>query len=105
MTRRIVRPPATPKDFSSKVVLALTSRNTLKILNTIKPVTRAFTLIDITRLAVVILVPQVAELMLPAVIKFPEAATNHVTTGDKLEPVNDRLENNVADLRMRMPRL
>lgn len=43
-------PPVMPKEFSSEVVINLTSWNTLKILNTIKHITRAFTLIDMARL-------------------------------------------------------
>ena len=48
MTRRSLLPPVTPKIWSSAVPV-LTSRNTLKILNTINPVTRAFTVIDSVR--------------------------------------------------------
>ena len=43
-------PPVEPKLRSTEVLAALTSKNTLRILNTIKPVTRAFTAMDTTKL-------------------------------------------------------
>jgi hypothetical protein len=46
MTERSFLPPVTPKD---EVVTLLTSWNTLKILNTIRPVTEAFTVMDVVR--------------------------------------------------------
>ena len=43
-------PPVEPKVRSTEVALRpLTSKNTLRILNTIKPVTRVFTTIDATK--------------------------------------------------------
>ena len=48
-------PPVEPKVCSTEVLLvaALTSKNTLKILNTIKPVARLFTAMLATKLVVV----------------------------------------------------
>ena len=56
MICRSLVPPVEPKVRSTEV-LVLTSKNTLRILNTIKPVTRAFTAMDAARLVVVIVSP------------------------------------------------
>ena len=89
MTYRSFLPPEMPKDFSSKVVL--TSWNPLKILNAIKPVTRAFKVMDTTRLVVVTWVLQTVEPMPPGAIKFPPIHAIHKTSrGDKLvDSVNE----------------
>ena len=88
MTYRSFLPPVMPKDLMFKVVLVpsgLTSRNNpLKILNAIKPVTRAFKVMDITRLVVVKSVLQTVEPKLPDAIKFPPIPAIHKTRGDKL---------------------
>ena len=81
-------PPATPKVFSSKVVVALTSRNTLKILNTIKPVTRAFKVVDMTRLVIVTSVLQAVDSKPSGPIEFPPMPAIHRARGNKLESVN-----------------
>ena len=46
MTCRSLVPPVEPKVRSTEVIVALTSKNTLRILKTIKPVTRVFTAMD-----------------------------------------------------------
>ena len=53
MICRNLVPPAEPKLRSTEVLAALTSKNTLKILNTIKPVARLFTAMLATKLVVV----------------------------------------------------
>lgn len=52
MACRSLVPPLEPKVRSTGVMVVLTSKKTLRILNTIKPVTRAFTAIDKTRLVI-----------------------------------------------------
>ena len=49
MTCRSLVPPVEPKDRSTEITAALTSKNTSRILNTIKPVTRVFTAMDKAR--------------------------------------------------------
>ena len=44
--RSLVPPPVEPKVRSTEVAVALTCKNTLRILKTIKPVTRVFTAMD-----------------------------------------------------------
>ena len=58
MTRRSLVPPVVPKVRSIEVVVALTSKNTLRILNTIKPVTRAFTAMERAKLVIASVFPQ-----------------------------------------------
>ena len=50
MICRSLVPPVEPKVRSTEV--ALTSKNTLRILNTIKPVTKVFTAMDVAKLVV-----------------------------------------------------
>src|SRR5882757_3452899 len=72
-----------PKDVSSEVVTLLTSQNTLKILNTIRPVTRAFTVMDAVRPVRASMAPQL-------VISIPSCPINcelelaiHITRSNK----------------------
>ena len=73
-----------PKDLSSKVVTlrVLTSRKTLKILNTVKPVTRAFTVMDIMRQVKSSLLPQAIEPTSFCTMKNVPLPTSHITTGN-----------------------
>ena len=65
--------------------LALTSKNTLRILNTIKPVTRAFTSIDSTKPVRANKFPQTAiETPSSSSIYLP-SVVSQVTRGDKLK--------------------
>ena len=50
---RNLAPPVEPKLRSTEVLAALTSKNTLRILNAIKPVARLFTAMDRAKLVVV----------------------------------------------------
>ena len=52
MICRSVLPPVEPKVRSTEVLAALTSKNTLRILNTINPVTRALTTMDKEKLVI-----------------------------------------------------
>ena len=61
----------------------------LKILNPIKLVTRAFKVIDMTRLVVITLILQAVESAPSDAIKFPKRLAIHRTRGDKLESVNE----------------
>ena len=58
ITERYFLPPMMPKDFSAEVEFCWTFWNALKILYTIKPVTRAFTAIEKTRLMLAAITPQ-----------------------------------------------
>ena len=60
MTWRSLVPPVVPKVRSTEVVTALTSENTLRILNTIKPVARAFTAMDRVKLVRATVPPQLS---------------------------------------------
>ena len=53
MICRDLVPPVEPNVCSTEVVAALTSKNTVRILNTIKPVTRPFTAMVAVRLVIV----------------------------------------------------
>jgi hypothetical protein len=85
-------PPLMPKDFSSEVVVYLTSRNTLKILNTIKHITRAFTVIDMTRLVIasVLLSPETTNR--PSTLNFGTTLIPppiQVARGNQFQSVNE----------------
>ena len=56
--RKFLPPLTTPKDFSTEVEPCWTFRNALKILYTIKPVTRAFTAMEMATLMLVAIKPQ-----------------------------------------------
>ena len=68
MTCRSLVPPVVPKVRSTEVVAALTSKNTLRILNTIKPVTRAFTAMDRVKLVIYIGLSQEVEVATNALL-------------------------------------
>ena len=60
MICRSLAPPVEPKVRSIEVMVALTSKNTMRILNTIKPVVRVFTAMDKVRVVIVTVVTQAA---------------------------------------------
>ena len=68
MTCRSLVPPVVPKVRSTEVEAALTSKNTLRILNTIKPVTRAFTAMDRVKLVIYIGLSQEVEVATNALL-------------------------------------
>jgi hypothetical protein len=84
MTRRSLVPPVVPKVRSTEVVAALTSENTLRILNTIKPVTSVFTAMDRAKLVRVVGFPQEVSKNWSANIVAPFVASQ-VAGGDKLK--------------------
>ena len=69
-------------------VAALTSKNTPRILNTIKPVTRVFTAMDRVKLAIIIGIPQKSSITLPCTTGSAKADASQITSrrpGDKLK--------------------
>ena len=72
-----------PHVCSSRV--GLTSKNTLKILNTIKPVTRAFTTMDATKPVRANVFPQRVIKTWPSSIIYAPSVVSQVTRGDKSE--------------------
>ena len=87
ITNKICRnlvPPVEPepRDRSTEVLVALTCKNTLRILNTIKPVTRAFTAMDMTKLAVDTVTPQVARIIWSSTNVIAPTDTIQVARGD-----------------------
>ena len=95
-------PPVEPKVRSTEV--ALTSKNTLRILNTIKPVTRAFTVMDTARLVIVNVFPQEALENWPCANAVGPSGASQVAGGDKFESTLSN-ENRMTDLNMRLPRM
>ena len=74
MTCRSLLPPVEPKVRSAGV-------NTLKILNTIKPVTRAFTAMDAVRLVIIIADPQIAvENWFCTIVVAPIVPSSHIAS-------------------------
>ena len=69
----------------SAEVAALTSKNTTRILNTIKPVTRAFTTMDATKPVRTSGLPQAAIIGISCSISIAPSDTNQVTRGNKLK--------------------
>ena len=67
--------------------VGLTSMNTLRILNTIKPVTRAFTTMDAVKPVIVSMFPQRVNEILssPAATIIPPCAASQVARDDKLK--------------------
>ena len=65
--------------------LALTSKNTLRILNTIKPVTRAFTTMDATKAVRVSVFPQGLIRISPSIINNAPSDAVQVARGDKVK--------------------
>ena len=83
-TCRSLLPPAEARP--TEVLAALTSKNTLRILNTIKLVTRAFTAMDAVRLVIIIAFPQTAVEKWPRLIVVaPIVPSSHKARGDKLK--------------------
>jgi hypothetical protein len=84
----ICRSLVSPVDSESKVRLteiALTSKNTLMILNTIKPVTRVFTAIDKGRLIRVTVIPQAELEYWPCTNVTVPFCTSQVARGNNLK--------------------
>ena len=79
----LVAPPVEPKVGLTKI--GLTSKNTLRILNTIMPVTRAFTAMDVARLAIPDVFPQPTNTIWPCINVVRPSATSQVARGDKLK--------------------
>ena len=65
--------------------VALTSKNTLRILNTIKPVTRAFTTMDATKPVIISMFPQGAIKSSPSSIIVAPSDASQVTISNKLK--------------------
>ena len=65
--------------------VALTSRNTLRILNTIKPVTRAFTTMDAAKPVIASLSPQVAPTISPSSFIIAPSDASQVARGENLK--------------------
>ena len=63
----------------------LTSKNTVRILNTIKPVTSAFTSMDAARPVIIKVFPQGALTIPPSSIDVAPVGASQVARGDKLE--------------------
>ena len=83
MICRKLLPLVEPKDLSTEVPLALTSKNTLRILNTIKPVTKAFTAMDMAKLVIINVPPQVAIKNWPCKYVVAPIVASQVARGDK----------------------
>ena len=85
MTCRSLVPPVEPKVRSTEV--ALTSKNTLRILKTIKPVTRVFTAMDAAKLVRITGIPQVVGTNVVA-----RTDASQVARGDKLKSALKKLK-------------
>ena len=82
--RSLVPPlPSEPNDRSTEV--GLTSKKTLRILNTIKPVTRVFTAMDATKAVRVVGYPQKATKSRPCSFVIAPRDACQVARGDKLK--------------------
>ena len=82
MTCRSLLPPVESKVSSAKI--GLTSKNTLRILKTIKPVTRAFTTMDAVRPVISITTPQWAIANSPCTNIDAPSCPSQVARGDRL---------------------
>ena len=80
--RSLVVPPVEPNVCSTEV--GLTSKNTLRILNTIKPVARAFTTMDAAKAVKISVFPQ-GLTRSPCFIILAPSAASQVARGDKIE--------------------
>ena len=78
--------PVVPKTRSTEVLLvaALTCKNTLRILNTIKPVIRAFTTMDTVKAVTVNAAPQIEVNIPPCTNVIAACDTSQETRDDKL---------------------
>ena len=83
MTCRSLLPPVESKVSSVKI--GFTSKNTLRILKTIKPVTRAFTTMDTTRAVKPIIAPQPADTIWPCTNINGPSCPSQRARGDKLK--------------------
>ena len=101
MVCRNLAPPPEPKVRSTEVTVELTNKNTLRILNTIKPVTRAFTAMDKTRLVIVTGTAHCADAV-------GLSDPSQVARGDKLKSASSYQtwkEGKWTDLNIRLPRM
>ena len=71
-----------PKDFSAEVEFCWTFRNALKILYTIKPVTRAFTAMEKATPMAAEIEPQRVVWRVSSAIKVGPRPANHITRGN-----------------------
>ena len=78
-------PPSKPKVPSTEVLEVLTSMNTLRSLNTIKPVTRTFTAMDKTKLVTFTMLPQGAKKSWFCTNIIAPFGASQVARGDKIE--------------------
>ena len=85
MICRSLVPPVEPKVRSTEVTVVLTSKNTLRILNTIKPVTKVFTVMDKARLVRVTLTPQSEVKIWPCTNAIAPSGASQVARGDNLK--------------------
>ena len=76
-----------PNVRSTEVGLTSNLKNTLRILNTIKPVTSAFTTMDAAKPVRVSVNPQTAIKVLPFSIIFAPSDASQIARGDKLKSV------------------
>src|ERR1700678_977539 len=82
--------PVAPSVCSFELYVPLTPRNTLKILNTTKPVTRAFTIMDRTSAVITITSPQYAATVCSCTIFHEPLLDTKVTTGKQLKSTSER---------------
>jgi hypothetical protein len=87
ITCRKLVPPEVPKVRSTEVVAALISKNTLRILNTIKPVTKALTAMDRIKLVRVTGTPQELSTARPCtyVVAPGPSPASQVARGNRLK--------------------
>ena len=104
MICRSLVPPVEPKVRSTEVMLASTSKNTLRILNTIKPVTRVFTAMDKAKLVIIIAFVRGALDNWPCTIVTAPFCTSQVASGSKLKSAY-QMKIDLTDLSMRLPRM
>ena len=104
MTCRSLVPPVEPKVCSTEVAVALTSKNTMRILNTIKPVTRVFTAMDKTKLVRTTVFHQAVTNFWSCINITAPFCASQITRGNKLKSVyQTRIR--LIDLSMRLPRM
>ena len=86
--------------------VGLISKNTLRILNTIKPVTRAFTTMDAAKLVRVSVGPQLATTFSSSSIDVVLFTVSQVARDDKLKSAYQmKIYSKFTDLCMQLPRM
>ena len=85
MICRSLAPLVEPKVRSTIVTVALTSKNTLRILNTIKPVIRVLTTMDIAKLVRTTVLPQAAYKVWPCTNVIESLYATQAARGNKLK--------------------